>query len=91
MQRSIDQLRQEINDIDEKLMSLLEKRLNVAQEIAEYKSIHNLPIYDAKREQAVIEKNLALLKNRELYGEGVKKIIQNIMDISKDIQRDYLN
>ncbi|MBG9984141.1 chorismate mutase [Aerococcaceae bacterium DSM 111022] len=91
MSKHIDELRQEINQIDEQLVALIEARMEVAQDIAAYKQANDLPVFDEVREQEVIEKNVALLKNQTLYGSGYREIIQKIMDASKDIQREYLS
>ena len=41
----IKDLRDQIDDIDEELITLFLKRMNLSLQIAEYKKKHNLPIY----------------------------------------------
>ncbi len=47
----ITELRTQIDAIDEQLISLFIKRMDVAQKIGEYKKAHDLPILDPVREQ----------------------------------------
>ena len=51
----------QINEIDKEMAALFERRMQAAKSIAEYKKEHGLQIYDAGREQAVIEKNSAYI------------------------------
>jgi len=86
----IDDLRKEINDLDEKIAELFEKRMKVAEGIARYKSDNNLPILDKKREELLLEKNLKYIKNSQLE-KYYKDFLVSFMDISKDYQNSILN
>lgn len=48
---NIQDKRNEIDAIDAQLISLFEKRMQVSEEIAEYKKENHLPVYDPKRER----------------------------------------
>ena len=52
--RSLDDLRLEINEIDEGLSLLLKRRLLAARGVAEYKAANNLPICHKGREEEVV-------------------------------------
>ena len=67
----IDKLRNEIDDIDKQIIELFEKRMDVVLNVAKYKMERNLPIFNGARENAVIEKNLKRLKNKE-YSDYAK-------------------
>ena len=62
---SLEDYRKEIDSIDRELISLFEKRMNVAIKVGEYKKERNLPVFNAKREEEVIEKNINLLQNKK--------------------------
>ncbi len=47
----IGELREKIDAIDEELCALVEKRMNVAADIAEYKKENGVPVYDPRRER----------------------------------------
>ncbi|MDO5457644.1 MAG: chorismate mutase [Atopococcus tabaci] len=85
----IDLLRIEIDDIDQELTKLLERRLNMAKKIAEHKKKQGLPILDESREEVVIQKNIDRLNNPD-YADKVREFYINLMDISKDVQEDLI-
>ena len=47
----ISELREKIDSIDEELCALVEKRMNAAADIAEYKKENGIPVYDPRRER----------------------------------------
>ena len=51
----LKQLRQQINDIDQEMVKLFERRMKVSSKIAQFKRENNLPIYDKKREEQVLK------------------------------------
>ena len=59
----LEQARREINQIDEQMAALFERRMQAAEQVAAYKKQQGLPIFDKEREQVVLEKNLARLQN----------------------------
>lgn len=86
----LEYCREEIDKIDRKLVSLFEKRMDIAKRVANYKKENNLPILNAKREKEVILKNLALLENEE-YSKITQIFFENIMELSKTIQEEIIN
>ena len=82
---NLDKHRKEIDKIDDSIIELLEQRFNLVVEIGQYKKEHNLPIYDSKREEELINNLLNKIDNNELK-ENYKKIIQLILIESKNQQ-----
>lgn len=81
--------REKINSIDKEMASLFEERMLLAKDVAEYKKEHGLPILDADRENAVIEKNVSYLNDAE-YSSYYHDFIKGVMDISKNYQYKLL-
>lgn len=81
----IKKYRDDLDVIDNKLVSLLEERLDLCVKIGEYKKENGLDIYDPKREEEVIERLGKLVKNNE-YKINISDIFQHIMINSKDLQ-----
>ena len=52
----LQQIREEIDAIDDELIILLEKRMDMAVKVAEYKKENNIPIYNPTREQEVLDR-----------------------------------
>ncbi len=80
----INELRNDINQIDEEICRLFVRRMNTAIGIAEYKKEHNLPILDSSRERIVLEKVSALVG--EELAPYARTLYQTIMDLSKAYQ-----
>ncbi|MGC9052772.1 MAG: chorismate mutase, partial [Candidatus Hydrogenedens sp.] len=55
---NINELRKKIDEIDQKIISLLNERAYCAQEIGKIKSGSQAPFYVPEREKSVIEKLL---------------------------------
>lgn len=85
----LEELRQQIDDIDAQLIALFEKRMNVTRQVGEYKKENHLPVLDRRREEEVLAKKEAMLKNKYLKTE-VKDFFGSIMAISRRQQRGLL-
>ncbi len=84
----IDKCRNNIDDIDKKILELFEKRMTNASEIAEYKKQHKMPVFQSERENEVIEK-IKSSCSPDLQ-DSCEVLFKNIMDISKCKQQQYL-
>ncbi|AGC68286.1 P-protein PheA [Thermoclostridium stercorarium subsp. stercorarium DSM 8532] len=85
MEYSIENLRERINSIDEKLVALFEERMETVAEIAEYKKRHGMSIIDPERENEVVKNAVSRLKNKELK-DYVTFFIEDLMTVSKQYQ-----
>lgn len=85
----LDQCRKEIDEIDNELIELFERRLDVAVRVAEYKKNNNLPIYNEERESQVIEKNVGNLKNKK-YDILSRRFFINLMELSRSLQESVI-
>lgn len=57
------EIRARITDIDNKMASLFERRMEEVAKVAEYKMAKGLPVYDPKREEQVIANGAGRIKN----------------------------
>ncbi len=87
---SLQDARLKINEIDQKMAELFESRMQAAKVIAEYKKEHGLPIYDEKREQALIERNSAYIKDHDIRSYYVR-FLKDEMAISKQYQEHIIS
>ena len=53
----LEEARLTINEVDEAMAQLFEKRMQAVEEVVKYKKEHHLPVLDEKREAFVIEHN----------------------------------
>lgn len=87
MEKTLDELRKEIDDIDKNIMQNFEKRMEIVSKIADFKKKIGLNTYDPNREKLVIKKNLKHIKNADLL-KYAEKLLQYEMDLSKMYQQE---
>ena len=81
----LTQARESISAIDKEIAALFEKRMDAVRMVSEYKIAHGLPIYDEARENALIERNSALIGDAELRPYYVD-FLRNTMRVSRNFQ-----
>jgi len=81
--------RKKIDEIDQKLVDILNQRAQAAQEIGRLKRDAQLPIYEPDRERIVLsqvqEMNHGPLQHRHLM-----QIYERIMDVMRNIQKEEI-
>ena len=85
MANQLEEARKIINEVDAQMAELFMKRMQAAEMVFEYKKEFGLPILDQKRENAVIEKNSALITNEGLKGYYID-YLKNLMSLSRAYQ-----
>ena len=74
----IEELRLEIDSLDQKLMELVQKRFEFSLQVISAKQKKSLGTYDKNREEFI----LARARN---YGPKVEELYQELLRISKEI------
>ncbi|WP_159820884.1 bifunctional chorismate mutase/prephenate dehydrogenase [Colwellia sp. 20A7] len=72
-------LRDEIDDIDSKLVKLLVKRLAVTTKVGELKSAEGMPIFAPDREAALIQQRRQQAEEAGLSGDLIEDILRRLM------------
>ena len=80
-------IRNEIDQIDNELTALLERRMNCSLKVAEIKRAEGLPVYHPGREQSIFEKVKA---KSEKYGDYFVEIYRLLMECSRAVQYEDL-
>ena len=83
----LDALRAEINDINDDMLALFLRRMDVSADIAKYKDAHDLPIFQKDREDAILAGVEA--KAGEQAG-AARALFETLMELSKNYQRSVL-
>ncbi|CAM4245266.1 chorismate mutase [Paenibacillus endophyticus] len=78
----LDELRQDIDQLDQEMISLLAKRFQLTEEVGIYKATHKLAAQDSGREQQQFDKIRRLAESRKLDGEHASVIYRCIMDLA---------
>ena len=81
----LDEARKIINETDAEMAELFVRRMRAVEMVYEHKKEFGLPILDRKREDAVVEKNSAMIEDEVLKGYYID-YIKNLMSISRAYQ-----
>lgn len=87
---ALELARQEINDVDQQIAALFQRRMKAVESVIAYKLEHGLPIFDSSREAQVIERNCKLIQDPALVAY-FKEYLQFQMDLSKRYQQAILD
>lgn len=82
----IKELRSSIDKVDDQIFDLILKRFDYVEKIGNIKKEINMPVDDKAREEIII-KRLSEKLNTKINYKEIKKIIDPIISISKDIQK----
>ena len=85
----LSRLRDRIDDVDRRLIDLLNERTRVVEEIGAVKRNYKLPVYEPKREDEVYA-NVAAHNQGPLPQDSAKRIIERIMDEMRTLQRNKM-
>ena len=85
----LNELRQQINSIDDELLNLFTRRMDLASQVADYKRAHDLPILQPAREREIL-KNAAEKAGPELGGYA-RVLFSMLMELSKSYQNKRNN
>lgn len=83
---NLNELRKEIDAIDEQVVNLLNRRASIAQEIGHHKSKSKLHHYTPEREQSVY-KRLSALNKGPLPSEGIRAIYREIISAARALEK----
>jgi chorismate mutase len=87
--QALAKCRERIDQIDRRLVELLNERTSVAEEIGRAKRGADLPIYEPKRETEVFN-NITSHNRGPLTEEGLKRIFERIIDEMRRVQKDRM-
>ena len=88
MNKTLEELRKEIDEIDEELLNILSKRMDVVRAIGKVKKENNRNPLDEKRWNDVLERIKSKSKNLSISEELVKKIYDEIHDAALKIEKE---
>lgn len=79
------ELRKAIDEIDEQIVSLYERRMDISRQVAEYKIGTGKKVFDKEREEAKLQAVKALTHN-EFNSHGIEELFEQIMSMSRKLQ-----
>ncbi|MBI1935679.1 prephenate dehydrogenase/arogenate dehydrogenase family protein [Candidatus Woesearchaeota archaeon] len=83
----IDELRKIIDGLDEEILKILSKRRHLVKEIAKLKDELNIPIFDKKREEEILNNLSKKAKELGLDPDSISRIFSSIFQASRNNQQ----
>lgn len=84
------ELRKQLDELDEQIVALYEKRMDISSQVADYKIQTGKKVFDKEREIAKLNavKNLT---HNEFNGRGIQELFEQIMSMSRKLQYKKLS
>ena len=84
--KAIAEFRNQIDEVDRRLVTLLNERTRIVEQLGRVKEQLAMPIYEPKREDQVFE-NIVESNNGPLPAEALKRLFERIIDEMRALQR----
>ncbi len=84
--QALEECRTRIDDVDRRILNLLNERTGIVEEIGRIKKAVAMPIYEPKREDQVY-RNVIGTNGGPLTEEAVRRIFERIIDEMRKVQR----
>ena len=87
---TIDHWRRKIDEIDRKLVELLNERSRCALEIGRLKRVESLPLYQPERERKVLE-DVERANQGPLADTAIRRLFERILDEARVVERTAMH
>lgn len=88
---SLQQLRKQIDELDNELLEVLNKRMRVSCEIGQFKKEHRMPVLQAGRYDDLMSNRVKLAEEMGMSGDFMRKILAAIHEESVRRQLEIVN
>ncbi|MBP5307262.1 MAG: bifunctional 3-deoxy-7-phosphoheptulonate synthase/chorismate mutase type II [Paludibacteraceae bacterium] len=88
---SLEDLRRQIDDLDNQLFEIIAKRMRISKEIGIYKKEHSMSVLQAARYEDIIRKRTAIGERLGMSANFAKAVVEAIHEESVRIQMDIMN
>ncbi len=82
MLREAEEIRQRLDDVDDRMVAILAERFKYVDELAERKRVGGLQLRDEAREQELLQRVNALGRDAGISGSFVERIFREVLDHS---------
>ncbi len=84
------ELRKQLDELDEQIVALYERRMDISSQVADYKIQTGKKVFDKEREIAKLHAVKELTHN-EFNGRGIQELFEQIMSMSRKLQYKKLS
>ncbi len=87
--KDLQELRTEIDSVDEQITQLFERRMEICEEVARYKIANGKKVFDKEREKSKLE-TLGSMAHNEFNRHGIQELFSQMMSMSRKLQYQLL-
>jgi chorismate mutase len=88
-QQALAECRVQIDEIDRRLVALINERTRVVERIGAIKQNVSMPVYEPKREDAVYA-NITAANQGPIPNDSIRRVFERIMDEMRTLQRNRM-
>jgi len=85
---SLDAVRNEIREIDERIIDLITERQRLAAQVARIKQENSLPIRDGAQRKAVLDRIFTYAVESRIDPVAVRSVFEILIDMNEERQRE---
>ena len=82
---TLEEIRQEIDQVDDALVALLEQRMNLVGQVVAFKQSNGKAVADPKREERIFARVASKIENKD-YQETILATFADILKRSREFQ-----
>ncbi|MDP3988256.1 MAG: chorismate mutase [Candidatus Levybacteria bacterium] len=86
--KDLKKLRVKIDKLDDELLEILSKRIEIVREIGKMKRKNHLPLFDKKRWEEILKSKLSKSKSLNLSEKFIEKLYAVIHEHSLEIEKE---
>ena len=86
---NLEEIRQEIDRVDDALVALLEKRMNLVGQVVDFKKSTGKAILDNKREEVIVSRVADKVENKD-YQAAIVATFSDILKHSRTFQKQQI-
>ena len=86
---TLEEIRQEIDQVDDALVALLEQRMNLVGQVVAFKQSNGKAVADPKREERIFAKVASKIENKD-YQETILATFADILKHSRAFQEKQI-
>lgn len=86
---NLEEIRQEIDRVDDGLVALLEKRMNLVGQVVDFKKSTGKAVLDNKREEVIISRVADKVENKD-YQAAIVATFSDILKHSRTFQKQQI-
>ncbi len=87
--QTLQELREQIDNIDEQIVDLYQRRMEIAKQVGEYKVSAGKKVFDKQREKEKLVSVTAGVEN-PFYKKGLEELFEQLMSMSRKLQYQLL-